>query len=108
MTQTGDRSLVPVRKVIQSATRMVPYLTPDEVDQIVDACNGRNRERDQLLILTLFQTGLRVSEALGITPRRIGSQNGHAVLYIRGKGAKPRMVACPDHLAHMFRREASV
>jgi integrase/recombinase XerD len=86
--------------------RVLPYLTPGEVYQIVDACDGRNKERDQLLILTLFQTGLRVSEALDITPRRIGNHDGHSVICATGKSGKPRMVACPDPLAHRLKSYA--
>ena len=55
------------------------------------------------MILTLFYTGLRVSEALSITPRKIGTSDGHPVLYIRGKGKKDPMVACPDRLAHRLK-----
>jgi integrase/recombinase XerD len=86
--------------------RIVPYLTPQEVNQIAKACEGRNKERDELLILTLFQTGLRISEALSITPRRIDNQNGQAVIFVVGKGKKPRMVACPNNLAHRLKSYA--
>jgi len=76
----------------QKATRIVPYLAPEEVYQIADACGGRNKERDSLLVLTLFQTGLRISEALDITPRKIGAYNGHSVLYIKGKIKSPGLL----------------
>ncbi len=46
------------------ALRIVPCLTPEEVQQLCAACRGRRRDRDALLILVLFQTGLRISEAL--------------------------------------------
>lgn len=99
-------SLVPSKSMLPRAMRIVPYLTPEEVRQIAQACQGRHKERDELLILTLFQTGLRISETLSLTPRRIGAHHGHAVLYIEGKGKKPRMVACPDHLAHRLKSYA--
>jgi integrase/recombinase XerD len=107
----AKRALVPSQRMaISQAVRIVPYLTPEEVYKVADAAksNGRNGERDELLILTLFETGLRVSEALSLTPRSIGSYEGHAVLYIKGKGKKPRMVACPDSLAHRLRSYAYV
>ncbi len=80
---------------------------PTEVYQIVDvAREGSKGDRNSLLIKTLFETGLRISEALSLTPRMIGEYEGHSVLYIKGKGKKPRMVACPDGLAHQLKSHA--
>jgi site-specific recombinase XerD len=59
------------------------------------ACHGRHRFRDELLILTLFQTGVRISEALSLTPRHIGTQERGAVLDLLGKGGKSRLAAWP-------------
>jgi len=56
------------------ALRLVPYLSPEEVGRLCQGCRGRHRERDALLILVLFQTGLRISEALGLT---VGHLNRH-------------------------------
>ncbi len=67
------------------------------------ACQGRNRSRDELLIYTLFQTGIRISEALSLTPRPIGTNEGEAALHILGKGGKSRLVGCPDSLAHRLK-----
>jgi site-specific recombinase XerD len=64
---------------------------------------GRHKVRDELLIVLLYQTGLRISEALSLTPGMIGTQDGKAVLCVVGKGRKPRMVACPDSLAHRLK-----
>ena len=102
----NHNSLIPTKSTLTRALRIVPYLTPEEVGALVLACRGRHRLRDELLILTLLQTGLRISEALSITPRRIGSHAGHPVLYIEGKGKKPRLVACPDLLAHRLKSYA--
>ena len=67
-----NRALVTGKSMLPSALRIVEYLTREEVDRLAAACTGRNQTRDQLLIHTLFQTGVRISEALSITPRRIG------------------------------------
>jgi len=60
-------------QALSKANQIVPYLTLEEVSKLAEAArNGRKGERDQLLILTLFQTGLRVSEAISLAPRHIG------------------------------------
>jgi integrase len=92
------RALLTHKALLPRAFFIVPYLTPDEVARMGQACQGRHQARDELLILTLFQTGLRISEVLSITPRKIGSFAGGAVLHIEGKGQKPRLVACPHEL----------
>ena len=70
------------------------------------ACQGRHQLGMNSSILTLFQTGLRISEALSISPRKIDSFAGGAVLHIEGKGQKPRLVACPNPLAHRLKSYA--
>jgi integrase len=83
------------------ALRLVPYLTPEEVRQLCAACRGRQQDRDALPILVLFQTGLRFSEALGLTVGHLGRQPGP--LEVMGKGGKVRLVACPAVLTHRLK-----
>lgn len=81
----------------------VSYLLPGEVRQMAEAARkSRNGERDCLFILVLFQTGLRISEALSLTPARMSQFDGKPVLDIIGKGKKPRLVSCPERLAKRF------
>ena len=63
-------------------------------------CNGRRGERDSLLVRTLYETGLRISEALSITPAKIEKHGDGYAISIIGKGNKPRMIACPTPLAN--------
>ena len=106
----SNRSLFAEKALLPQALRIVPYLSAKEVQAMARACQGRHQVRDGLLILTLFQTGLRISEALSLTPRKIDTYAGHAVLYIEGKRMKqtinPRMVACPDALADRLKSYA--
>jgi len=102
-TMPHNHALIADKAMLPRAMRIVPYLTVEEVRAMARACQGRHQVRNELLISTLFQTGLRISEALSLTPRQVSSYVGHAVLYIEGKGKKPRMVACPDVLAHRLK-----
>jgi len=86
------------------ALRLVPYLTPEEVKHLCGGCRGRHRDRDALLILVLFQTGLRISEALGLTVGHLSRQPG--ALEVMGKGGKARLVACPAALSHRLKAYA--
>jgi len=64
------RAIAPRQIQVSKATRIVPYLAQEEVLKLSEeARKGRKGERDQLLILLLFQTGLRISEALSLTPK---------------------------------------
>ena len=95
------------RFAVAKTTAIVPYLTPEEVRQIADAAKAsRKGDRDSLLVILLFQTGLRISEALSLTPRHIGRYEGLPVLRIKGKGKKNRLVACPESLANRLRSYA--
>jgi len=73
----------------------VSYLTEDDINQLITGCK---KERDQLLIVLLFQTGLRISEALSLTPALIRNFEGRPAMEIVGKGKKKRMVALPVNL----------
>lgn len=101
------KALISRKFEIFRAVKIVPYLTPGEVLSIARvAKEGRRGERDSLLITTLYQTGLRISEALFLTPRTIEDWEGKSVLSVMGKGRKPRLVACPEALAHKLRSYA--
>jgi integrase/recombinase XerD len=81
------------------SNRIVPYLLPEEVHKLAAGARIRNNgERDYLFILLLYQTGLRISEALSLTPAKIFQFEGKPVLDIMGKGNKPRLVSCPEGL----------
>jgi len=92
------------RTQLARALKVVPYLTREEVGLLVEeARKGRKGERNALLILLLFQTGLRISEALSLTPSQIEVFEGKPALRFTGKGRKPRVVALPERLADKMR-----
>jgi len=88
------RSLkVPFRK---DEKRQMEFLTEDEFAAFKAACEtvtalGR---RDMLMLLLLYNTGVRVSELVGLRLRdiHIDSQNSAAYIRILGKGRKERDV----------------
>lgn len=101
-----SNSLTPRQGALTKAFSIVPYLTREEVVRMVEAISGRHQVRDRLLVKLLFATGLRISEALSLTTQMIGAHEGRAVLYVKGKGSKPRLVACPDGIAHQLKSYA--
>jgi len=103
----SNQSLVPTQTALARAHTIVPYLTPEDVAKLIAAAShGRKGERDGLLIRLLFETGLRISEALQITLKHLESFEGRPVLRILGKGRKPRLVACPKALAESLQAYA--
>ncbi|OIO33782.1 MAG: hypothetical protein AUJ70_02560 [Candidatus Omnitrophica bacterium CG1_02_40_15] len=90
-----SNSLVQSKMALNKINMPVSYLTEDDINQLVTGCK---KERDRLLILLLFQTGLRISEALSLTPALIRNFEGRPAMEIMGKGKKKRMVALPVNL----------
>jgi site-specific recombinase XerD len=76
----------------RATKRTVTFLTPAEVQALLDAPDGMTwaGRRDHALLLTAVQTGLRVSELLGLT--RSDTQLGPgAHVRTTGKGRKERV-----------------
>jgi integrase/recombinase XerD len=76
-------------------TPLLGFLTREEIDAILAAIDlttwcGR---RDQALLATLYNTGARVSEAIGLRVADLaGAGAREATLHLRGKGRKERLV----------------
>ena len=71
---------------------LVTYLTEPEVDALLAACDQATwtGQRDHALLLLAVQTGLRISELIGITPAALHLGSG-AHVACRGKGRKDRI-----------------
>ena len=81
-------NLVPTAKGLVSSrlSRRLPYyLTPSEAHQLTDAAAN---DRDRLLLRFLWETGVRISEAIGI---RLGDV-GRDGIRVTGKGDVERVV----------------
>ena len=90
-----SNTLVQRKMALNRVNLPVSYLTEEEIAQLVAACK---KERDRLLITLLFQTGVRISEALALTPASIRNFERKPAMEIVGKGKKLRMVALPTQL----------
>jgi site-specific recombinase XerD len=76
----------------RSEKRIVTFLTPDEVKALLNSPNRTTwaRRRDHALLLTAVQTGLRVSELIGLTNTDVQLGTGPH-LRTFGKGRKERV-----------------
>jgi integrase/recombinase XerD len=90
-----NNALVQRKMALNRVNLPVSYLTEEDIRQLVESCK---KERDKLLITLLFQTGVRISEALALTPAAIRNFEGKPAMEIVGKGKKLRMVALPVNL----------
>jgi len=90
-----SNALVQRKMALNKVNLPVSYLTEEDIKQLTEACK---KERDRLLITLLFQTGVRISEALALTPAAIRNFEGKPAMEIVGKGKKLRMVALPVNL----------
>ena len=88
------------RSVMQVALPKVPHgipkpLTVGKAAEVIDARPEVEQKwiaaRDTAVLLLLYGSGLRISEALALTPKDISSA-GRDVLHIRDKGGRERLV----------------
>jgi site-specific recombinase XerD len=81
---------IPTKKTDE---RLVPHLTRDEMQALLDAPDPRTRLglRDRAMLHLAFAAGLRVSELIGL--RLVDVElRGRAVIRVHGKGRRERML----------------
>ena len=84
--------------VTRSAPPPVGYLEKHEIDALLDAPDTSTPQgrRERALLLFLYHTGARASEAAQLTVRSLqlaGNGPGHSLVTLQGKGGKTRL--CP-------------
>jgi len=93
---------------LKEPKRFVGCLKSEEVRQVVDACN---RVRDKFLVCLLYETGLRIGEALGLRHEDIystGENEIHIVPRVnnfnkaRAKSAEERVVHITKELMQLY------
>ncbi|HID92221.1 TPA: tyrosine-type recombinase/integrase [Candidatus Gracilibacteria bacterium] len=80
--------------------RHVEFLSKEEVDKILYHAKRTPKTgvRDSAIIITLFSTGLRVSELCNINYEDINIETGE--FYVKGKGSKYRVVFLSEEAKH--------
>jgi integrase/recombinase XerD len=66
------------------------YLEPEQVHAMLDAARVSS-QRDYLIIKTMWETGMRASELLALTPADI-ERKEEVITITNGKGGKERRV----------------
>ncbi len=76
--------------------RKIDFLEPEEVARLIGQATGSDLQglRDKAILVTLFSTGLRVSELTSLDRGNINLERGE--FSVRGKGRKIRIVFLDD------------
>lgn len=96
--------------------RIVDFLTRDEMERVFEAVSigretgeGRRGEvqkkavlRDRAMLETLYSTGLRVSELVGLNRSQVDLERREFT--VRGKGRKPRIVFLSERCVEWIRK----
>ena len=86
---------------VNEYTKPVSFITESEVYRLADVAKAmRDGERNELLILTMFQATLRVTEAIKLRVMDKATVDNKHILLVQGKGGKPRLVAIPEKLSY--------
>ena len=96
----------PTPKWVAESLRAVPHLTTGDVLRLAAAAEqdgrGHKGHRNQMLILVPFDACLRISEALGLSPKDLVRRPTSFRLRILGKGGKRAEVATlQEQLRHI-------
>ena len=70
-------------------------LSEEEVHKLIDSIEN---QRNQLIIKTLYFTGLRISELVSLKWKDISETSNGAILNVMGKGDKTNTILLPIHL----------
>lgn len=85
-------------------SRLVPYLTRDEVQTLLDTPDPKTREglRDRAMLHVAFAAGLRVSELVGLRLQDVALRPDASIL-VRGKGRRERVLPLWKETATVLR-----
>jgi len=95
-------ALEPKKKPAMTATTPTGSLTREQAAALLAAADrhqGVSGPRAAAVVALLLYCGLRVGELVGATTDQLGHDRGHRVLWLVGKGGKPRPVPIPAPVA---------
>ncbi len=83
--------------------RIVDFLTRDEMERLFEVIDlsRRGGGRDRAMLETLYSTGLRVSELVGLNRSQVDLERREFT--VRGKGRKPRIVFLSERCVKWIR-----
>jgi integrase/recombinase XerD len=83
---------------------LIGYLNRDEVKALIAAPDSRtwSGRRDHAFLLTLYNTGARISEIIGLRRGQVSLEAGAANIRLFGKGRKERVVPLWDETARVL------
>lgn len=82
---------------VQKKLYIENVITEGEYNRLLEQCKGN--KRDELIIKTLANTGLRVSELLSLVIHDVDKEDIH----VKGKGGKYREIIIPPQLREMLK-----
>jgi integrase/recombinase XerD len=106
----ADPLLLPVAQRVRAIPlkrfdrTIIGHLSPEQMQAVLDAGDGATRasQRDQLLLLLLYNTGARVSEITALKVQDVDLESSAAV-HIHGKGRKQRSVPLWQETVQLLR-----
>ena len=89
-------------KIQQPPIKVIPAFSNSQIEQLLRAINTKTAigYRNFAIILTLLDTGIRISELCGLKMERLWLEDGLAKLM--GKGNKERMIPIGKHLQRVL------
>jgi len=105
VTRAGQYGRILAIRNKKALRRAAIYLEPEEARAVINAIDHRSRngERDHALLLFLYNTGARVSEALAVRSRDLRLERPRQVRLL-GKGQKERICPLWSETASALRR----
>jgi len=96
LKEKGYLSLDPIMQIEVKQHKKVPYvISTQQIDEMVAACSGKFQKRDKALILFLYDSGLRISEAILLSHQDINWEEKYLIISW-GKRNKQRYVPTSD------------